>query len=114
MASLDWREGIAEAARPTLEANGVGGVIVGLTTRGEPDYVSRFYSHADPAKLRAILWGRWARVSNDDALGCNYYVVNRYEDGTIIVWNGMHSILWEPDELPCYCGQSTCARCGMG
>lgn len=92
-----WQQGIAEAARPTLEANGVGAVVVGLDHRGQ-SFLSRFYAladYADSRKLSAVAWGRARRCFNDDTEGGNYYVVNRYEDGTIIVYNGPHSILWE-------------------
>jgi hypothetical protein len=89
-----WQASIAEAARPTLETNGVGAVIVGIGPHGS-EYLSRFYSHADPVKLRSIMWGRWARLFDEDSEGGSYYVVNHYSDGSLIVWNGMHSILWE-------------------
>ena len=91
----DWRDGIIDAARPCF-AGRVGAVIVGIGAKGF-EFRSRFFAlsdYADSRKLRSVVWARATRYQNED-LETNYYVVNRYEDGTLVAYNSMHSILRE-------------------
>jgi hypothetical protein len=90
----DWRYDIAETARPILDAHGVGAVIVGSGPNG-PEVVSRSYSRDDYANsniLQAVAWGQATRYFNEGG-GFNFYVVNRYDTGATVVWNGRHCIL---------------------
>lgn len=97
MPTMDWRTQIADAARPALMSHGVGAVIVRFSAKG-CEVVSRFYAlsdYRDSRHLAATVWSRATRWINADGEGTNYYVVNRYEDASIVVYNTRHSILYE-------------------
>jgi hypothetical protein len=94
----DWHESIADLARPELTEPGA--VIVAWSA-GSPWLASRLYRAADyatPRKRSAAVWGRVTQMLNADEVGTNYYVVERYSDDSVVVYNGKDSILWEGDD----------------
>ena len=94
----DWRQAIAEVGDYALTETGA--VIVRLDRDG-PHVVSRVYfaaDYKDTTTLRRVAITRCTRIMNSDHEGWNHYVVIRYKTGELVVWTGMHSILWTSED----------------
>jgi hypothetical protein len=93
--ALDWRQNIAETARPYLTEPGA--VIVRVCSGAADEVVSPLYRvqphHRAGYDLGKVAWGRVTRLMNEDSSGSNYYVVRSYTNGQIVVENGWRSIL---------------------